>query len=77
MKIYLLLICSAFIFNACISTKNIKQLRYDGIYKKISGSKVIYTKFEKNKNEWNSISFENENDNKAIRKLDILSKNKH
>ena len=77
MKIYLLLICSAFIFNACISTKNIKQLRYDGIYKKISGSKVIYTKFEKNKNEWNSISFENENDNKAIRKLDILSKNKY
>ncbi|MBU0923555.1 WG repeat-containing protein [bacterium] len=61
-------------FSGCIATKDVKPLRYDGVYKQISGSDVIYLKFEKDKNKWNSVKYSTENDLEAIQELDVLSK---
>lgn len=75
-KIMVLIVVSLIVMSGCVATKNIKPLRYDGVYKQFRALDVVYLKFEKNSNKWNSVTYPTENDMKAIQELDRLSKNK-
>jgi len=69
-----LMFLGIFLFYGCASLQPVQPLRYDGIYKEYSNSKVIYRKFEKDKHVYNTVVYDNDNDQKAIEELDQLSR---
>lgn len=74
MRQLFLMFLGIFLFYGCASLQPTQPLRYDGIYKEYSNSKVIYRKFEKDKHVYNTVVYDNENDQKAIEELDQLSR---
>lgn len=74
LKIYNLVLLSALFVGCSTTTNNVKPLRYNGVYKTFSHSHVIYSKFQKDSDEWNFVNYKNEDDKRAIKALSHLEK---